>query len=183
MFTYLIFYLSDTQNPCSLLFLFLYAIMNSCCGTRPTDQFAVYLCFIKKDQTTEEWSSFVMCPYLNFNSNNNKKNNPDVSRHFSKYKGITVTFRVGCLLMGFWHNECLTEISNHTLLINSPFLEPPSVSRNCQPFERASIISYTFIYLLTAAAWASSNKDKVAAAGLITIKLFSHVSVFMCAHR
>ena len=93
---------------------------------------------------------------------------------FSKNKSITVTFRLECLLMGFRYNERFAEISNRTLLINSPFLEPPSVSHNCQPFKHASIISYTFIsHLLTAAERASRNTDKVAAIGLITIMLFS----------
>lgn len=102
----------------------------------------------------------------------------DTSRCLSKNKSITVTFRLQCLLMGFWHNERFAEISNHTLLINSPFLKPPSVSHNCQPFEHASIISYTFIsHLLTAAERASRNTDKVAVAGLITIRLF-----FCCVH-
>lgn len=79
-------------------------------------------------------------------------------------------------VMGFYHNERFTETSNRTLLINSPFLKPPSVSHNCQPFERASIISYTFIsHLLTAAERASRNKDKVAAVGLITLMLFDVV--------
>lgn len=104
----------------------------------------------------------------------------DTSRRSSKNKSITVTFRLECLLMGFYHNERFTEISNRTLLINSPFLEPPSVSHNCQPFERASIISYTFIsHLLTAAERASRNTDKVAPIGLITIMHFS--VVFMAA--
>lgn len=118
-----------------------------------------------------KWLCLILCPFLNL-----KRKKPDAPRRFSKNKSITVTFRLECLLMGFWHNECFTEISNHTPLINSPFLEPPSVSHNCQPFERASIISYTFIsHLLTAAERASRNMDKVAANGLITIKLFSVV--------
>ena len=120
-----------------------------------------------------KWLCLMLCPCMVL-----KK--ADTSRRFTKNKSITVTFRLECLLMGFWHNERLTEISNHTRLINSPFLKPPSVSHNCQPFEHASIISYTFIsHLLTAAERASRNMDKVAATGLITIKLFS--VVFMSA--
>lgn len=92
--------------------------------------------------------------------------------------GVTVTFS---LFMGFYHNKRFTEIPNHTSLINSPFLKPPSVSHNCQPFKRASIISYTFIsHLLTARERAGRNLDKVAVTSLITIKLFS-VVVFMGA--
>lgn len=106
----------------------------------------------------------------------------DTSRRFTKNKSTAVTFRLQWLLMGFHHNERFGEKKFHrTLLINSPFLKPPSVSRNCQAFKHASIISYTFIsHLLTAAEWARHNTDKVAPVGLITVELFS-VVVFTSA--
>ena len=96
-----------------------------------------------------------------------------------KIKVLLSPSEYNACLWDFYHNERFTEIPNHTHLINSPFLKPPPVSYNCQPFKQASIISYTFIcYLLTAAEEASRNTDKIAAVGLITVKLFS-VVVFL----
>lgn len=49
-----------------------------------------------------------------------------------------------CHLQRMPVNGILPQKNLHrTLLINSPFLKPPWVSHNCQPFKHASIISYT----------------------------------------
>lgn len=75
--------------------------------------------------------------------------------------------------MGSDHNKHFTEMPDHTLVINSPFLKPPSVSYNCYSFKHEAIILSTFIsHLLIAAEEASHNMDKVAFTGLIIMKLF-----------
>lgn len=163
VFANLIFYLSGKQDPCSLFSLF-FCMQLWTQALQPTQKTNLLFIHVslKIPNNCEMMVSHTL-PLSEFEK-------ADTPQRFSKNKSITVTFRLQCLLMGFWHNERFTEISNHTLLINSPFLKPPSVSHNCQPFEHASIISYTFIsHLLTAAERTSRNMDKVAAIGLITI--------------